>query len=293
MANKTPQELQAESQEQRKTTAESTATGTELRKKREEEGQFNIPLSSDPSIARGQVGGLETARALYGMDIGEIGQETRDITRRRRERLEGKDPATTRARERKAAQIRTAKAGGATAGQLTQIERQASSDIGQTEYRSQDKALSDYQKLIGNILGGTTSLEMGMAGLEKSGELVDYRGGSGGGLSDLTIICTELYNQGYMSDEIFGKDKEYGKLVRHTDPNVYIGYIFMARPFVKSMRKSPLFTKLISIPAMAWARDMAGEKSLFGKLINKVCTPICRIVGYVITFLNNLGVIYA
>jgi len=249
-------------------------------------------MPTDPKVAAGQQAGRAAAERLYGMSGTEIRGETQDITRRRRERMEGKDPASTRLRESKNQQIRAANAGGASAGQLSQIERQAASDIGQAEFRSTDKTLSDYQKLIGNILGGTASQETGYAALEKAGETVNTPQ-QRSSLGDLCVICTELHRQGYMTNEMLEKDKDYGKHVRATDPNVFIGYIWMARPIVKQMKRSEIFTDLISIPAMAWAKDMAGEKSFFGKLINTICTPVCRIIGSVITSLNNLGVIYA
>lgn len=248
-------------------------------------------MPTDVRVAAGQQAGRAAAERLYGMGGEDIRGETMDITRRRREALEGKDPASTRLRESKNQQIRAAKAGGASASQMAQIERQAASDIGQSEFRTQDKALSDYQKLIGNILGGTSSLETGYAALEKAGETVQVPTQSGGGLG--TIICTELHAQGYMTGEMLEKDKEHGRFIRSNDHNVYIGYIWLASPIVKLMRKSSIFTDLISIPAMEWAKDMAKEKSFFGKLINKIGTPICRAVGSVIVYLNKMELVYA
>lgn len=244
----------------------------------------------DTDIEQGMKKGRESAESLYGISKDEIGDETQDITKRRREAMDGTDPASTRLRESKNAQVRAAKAGGASDSMMAQIERQAASDIGQQEFRSQEEALDSYQKLIGNILGGTASLESSYAGLQKSGELASTNQVSSNAFG--TVICTELHRQGYMTGEMLKKDAEHGRLVRVNNPSVFVGYIWLARPVVKLMRKSQLFTDLISIPAMAWARDMAGEKSLAGKLINKLGNLICKPVGDCIIYLDSKGLMY-
>ena len=249
-------------------------------------GSRTFSLSGDKKIAGGQITGLERAQNLYGMNVGEIGDETSDIVRRRREALEGTDPAMTRLRQSRNRRLRMAKAEGASPEQLKQIEREAESDIAGAEYSSQEQALNQYQKLIGNIIGGTSSLEMGFAGLEKSGDTggyTPYKSNNAFG----TVICTELHNQGYMSDDIYKKDQDYGKHLRLSNPDVYSGYIFLAMPVVRLMRTSKLFTWIMSFPAMAWANNMAGNSNLFGKLISKIGEPLCGLVGSTVRGLNE------
>lgn len=246
-----------------------------------------MTFSGDESIASGQQIGLDTAKTLYGTTAAELGREAKDIAARRKAALDGNDPATQRLRQGRNSQIRAARSAGATAGQEAQIHRQAAQDIRQQEFKSQQEALGEYQDLIGNMIGGTTSLQSGYAGLTKSGEKVaDDDGGS-------TVICTELHRQGYMSDEMLEKDREYGAAIRSDNGSVYVGYIILAMPIVRLMKKSKLFTKLISIPAMAWARDMAYDNSFIGKCINKTGQPVCRIVGKVAVWLHQKGLIYA
>lgn len=234
-------------------------------------------LSKDTKIADGQRVGLERAEKLYGMNPDEIGSETQDVVRRRRERLDGKDAATTSLRQRRNQKLRTAKASGKSEEEMSQIERSADTDIGNYMFQSQGQALSDYQKLIGNIIAGTSSMEMGFAGLEKSGEKVPVQAPSSGFLG--TVICTVMHDEGYMSDEIYAKDIEFGINIRKNDPLVYVGYRAIADPMVIMMEKSKLFTKLVSYPAMAWARNMAGDYNLAGKLITTIGMPLCRLIG--------------
>lgn len=234
-------------------------------------------LSSDPSIASGQRVGLERGERVYGQSIDETGSNVQDIVKRRRERLEGLDPASTRMRESRNRQIRMAKASGASPEEIAQISRNAESDIANQEYKKASQSLNEYQKLIGNILKGQTGLELGFAGLEKSGEYVPTPS-SGGGLLG-TVICTELYIQGYMPYEIYLKDREYGKCIRRDNPHIYTGYIFLASPVVRMMRKSKLVTKIISVPGIAWARNMAGEKNILGSVIGYFGEKVCGIIG--------------
>jgi len=233
-----------------------------------------ITFSGDEAIRQGQAVGLSNAATMYGQSAAETGRDVQDIKRRRKDALDGNDPATDALRRGRNAQLRAAKSSGATGAQQAQIGRLAAQDIGQQEFKSQDKALGEYQSLMGNILGGTNQMAMGYAGLEKAGEEVEApeQGGA-------TVICTELYRQGYMTDDMLERDEAYGRYVRRYDPYVYIGYIKLATPIVSLMKKSKVFTKLISIPAMAWANDMAYDSSMVGRMINIMGNFICRPVG--------------
>lgn len=233
-------------------------------------------FSTDPLIQQGQKTGIERAKNVYGQDYNQTGQDVQDIVKMRKERLTSSDPTSTRAREARNRQIRMAKATGASPEELSQINRTAESDIANQEYATQSQALSDYQSLIGNILKGQTGLELGFAGLEKAGEKVDTPS-SGGGLG--TVICTELYEQGYMSEEVYLLDKKYGEELRKRNPNAYYGYLFLANPVVTLMKRSHTITVLISIPAMAWARNMAGDHNPMGSLISKIGEKFCSFIG--------------
>ena len=233
----------------------------------------------DQNIVAGQMQGLARAKDIYGMNIEDFGPEVQDIFNKRRAAMAGNDPASTRLKQSKNTQVRNARASGATAGQQAQVERQASADIAQQEFTSQNQAMDKFQSMLGNMIGGTTSLEQGYGALAKSGEEVDLPEQQ----STLgTVICTELHRQGYMSNEMLELDRKYGMAIRANDHNVYVGYICLASPIVSLMKKSRLFTELISYPALAWAEDMAYNKSLLGKVINKLGQPVCRVVGQLV-----------
>ncbi len=155
-------------------------------------GKKEITLSSDKTIQEGQRSGLQTAEAIYGQDLFSLGEDVQDIKGRRETALDSKDPASTRMRESKNAQIRAARASGATKGQEAQIERQAAFDIGQSEFRNQQEALDSYQKLLGNMVGGTASLMTTTGQLEKSGEEVAPPESDGGMCFITTAVCERL-----------------------------------------------------------------------------------------------------
>jgi len=99
-------------------------------------------------------------------------------------------------------------------------------------------------------------------------------GGDGGG--DGTVICTELHRQGFMSDEIYKADSEYGKTL---DNDTMRGYLSWGIPLAGAMRKSPILTAIVKPFALNWAYHMAGEHNLFGKIALAVGIPICRWLG--------------
>ena len=245
-----------------------------------------VPLSSDEDIARGQAVGLARANQLYGISTPELGRETAGVRERAKSRMEGASPEDTALRNQRNAMERRMRAAGKSEGEIEQSRRRADMDISGSIYNRKLGAEKDYSRLIGNMIGGTTSLEMGMAQLQKSGEDTDiqpYKGSSGMGGMFGTVICTELHKRGYLSDEIYAKDFEYGYMVRRSDPAVYIGYRFLADPIVAVMKKSPSFTWVVSLIAVPWAKNMAGNKNMFGSAVNAVGTALCRIVGKELT----------
>ena len=106
--------------------------------------------------------------------------------------------------------------------------------------------------------------------------------GPGGDSGDSTVICTELHRQGYLSDEIYDADKEFGSTLPY---EVLRGYHRWALPWVKVMKASTLATRLTWLVARPWAQHMAfkmgvGEKDSFiGRQIMKFGLPLCRAIG--------------
>lgn len=245
--------------------------------------------SVDPNAYKSGISqGKERGEQMYGMTDEETQAGVQDISKRRKDALDGNDPATTAMRNSSNAKLRAAKASGATQDQVSQMERAQSMDISQQEYKSQNEALGEYQSLMANILGGKTSLEFGYGSLANASQQATpgtQKSNVGG-----TVICTELHRQGYLSSEILEKDEEYGRLTRLNDVAVYVGYIWLARPIVGLMRKSDMFTSLVSIPALSWAHNMANGKV---GIIEKIGKPLCRFVGKILISLYDKELIYA
>lgn len=73
-------------------------------------------------------------------------------------------------------------------------------------------------------------------------------GSSGDGGDGAKIICSRLYRLGYMPDNIFAADQQFGKWLQDNDPYAYWGYIAWASVVVDWMNKEgPTF--------MFWIRD--------------------------------------
>lgn len=251
----------------------------------EQQQQFNqaiggerVLLSGDPLIRSGQMQGISRGTTAYGQNFLETGNNVQDIIQRRRGALDGADPASSQLREARNREVAMARARGASEGQLAQVGRDAETQIGRQAFQRQDQTLNAYQKLIGNVLGGQMSLEQGYAGLEKSGEHIQAPQ-LGQGAFGMSVICTELYRQGYIDDFIVMLDTEYGKQVRRDDPDLYAGYIAWAPTVVKWMQASRLVSAIVAIPAVAWAQNMAYRPNWLGRLVSLIGEPICRFIG--------------
>jgi len=109
-------------------------------------------------------------------------------------------------------------------------------------------------------------------------------GGGGGG----TVICTELHRQGLLSTELYNKDKAFSEELMKARPEIYIGYFLWAQHLAKAMANSTLLTTLVKPVALAWAKQIAGEKSLLGSLIQNVGAPLCGFIGKIVIGYNKL-----
>ena len=96
-----------------------------------------------------------------------------------------------------------------------------------------------------------------------------------------TVVCTELNRQGYMSDELKDFSHRYGSEI---SPEIYEGYLVVAKPIVELMQKSKWFTRLVAKFALPWAFNMANKykpkqypKTLIGALVMILGKPLCRI----------------
>jgi len=239
----------------------------------------DIPIGYGTEEEReAQKSGMNLANILYGQNIFDIGE---DVSKLRGEykglaEAAGSDPISAAIMAQKGADITQAGRsmrqagvkGGVAAGAMQDIANQSNAQVARSLYGQKSQALDKLRSFTGNTLAGTTAL---MKGGQAQGTQMPQAPGT------WTVICTELYNQGYMPEHIYTKDGEYGKTVSY---EVLTGYHFVAIPLVKLMKKSNLITKIISIPALSWAYHIAGEKkSVFGYFCQKVGEPVCGLIG--------------
>lgn len=240
-------------------------------------------LSGTEAEQKGQLAGLTTGAIGYGQGLGETGQDIQRVKELQNQRTaqSGMDPVSAAIMGQKAGAVAGAQRnlaasgvkGGVAAGAVDAVSRQRDSDIAASLYGQQRQSIADERSLASNMLAGTTGLMYG----EKAANVKQPSLPSQGGMS---VICTELYCQGIMDLNTYEKDCQYGRLLATRSPHVIIGYHVWAKPIVKLMQKSELFTKIVAYPAMKWANHIAGnKKSIIGYLAVKIGQPICGIIG--------------
>jgi hypothetical protein len=249
-----------------------------------------------PEEMAGASAGLTQAATLYGRDVFGIGEDVgrlRDIYRQRMEQG-GTDPISAAIMGQKGEAVATAGRamrsagvkGGVAARALGDVAAQKDQQIRESLYGQARQSAQDFGRLTGNTLAGTMSLMKG----EQAGQqqLPQY---NPSGLFGMKAICTELYQQGKMPYDVYLADMKYGYKLSMEKPEVLDGYHLWARPVVKLMRKSQLFTNLIKYPALSWANHIAGIKpSLFGSLCQTVGEFACGLLGKTLYKIRRLYV---
>lgn len=228
--------------------------------------------------------GLELAGTGYGQNLFDIGKDIQRVKELQRSRTEGTDAISQRMKNEKAGNLamlqrqmaQSGVRGPAGARALDEVARKKDADIAASLYGQQAQNIAQERTLASNMLAGTTALMQGSraqgtaANMPKAPEASGFLG---------TVICTELYNQGYYSKELYEKDVEYGKWIRANKPEVYVGYRMWADYVVALMKKSELFTAIVATFAVPWAKNMAGQENKLGKFVSSVGEPICFVLG--------------
>ena len=239
-------------------------------------------LSGTEAEQQGQIAGLNLGAIGYGQGLTQTGQDIQRVKELQKQRTgqSGSDPVSAAIMGQKASAMAGAQRsmqasgvkGGVAAGAADAIGRQRDADIAASLYGQQKQSIADERSLAGNMLAGQTSLMQG----ERAANIQQPSMPSAGGMFG-TVICTELHRQGIMPSDIYLKDSEYGNAL---PMDVVIGYRFWAVPLANKMKTSPLLTSIMKVPAMKWARHIAGvEKSLFGYACQYIGEPVCGIIG--------------
>lgn len=118
-----------------------------------------------------------------------------------------------------------------------------------------EKALADQQGAINNLVSKINFVN------------------SGKGIS---IICTLLYNNGYMPEHIWQADQRYGKHIIKTNRPLLIGYLLWARYVVEWFNNKPQYLKYLYLLVKPWSEHMAYEMgvlpkdNIMGNIIHKI-----------------------
>lgn len=253
-------------------------------------------LSGSPQEQEAQLYGLNLGNIAYGQGLAETGRDVSDLRDLYRQRMEqgGTDPVSAAIMGQKGAAVTTAGRsmrqagvkGGVAAKALGDVAAQKDAEIAQSLYGQQRQSAQDFGRLTGNTLSGTMALMKG----EQAGSQVPPQYNPSG-LFGLKAICTELYQQGKMPYNVYLADMQYGYRLSMEKPEVLDGYHLWAKPTVRLMRKSQLFTNLIKYPALSWANHIAGIKpSLFGSLCQTVGEAACGLLGKMLYKVRRLYV---
>lgn len=75
-------------------------------------------------------------------------------------------------------------------------------------------------------------------------------------MSQQTVVCTELYRQGFMSTNSYLADASYGYKLNKTNPEAMEIYKALATPIVAVMRRSEIFSAVVNVVATPWREHM-------------------------------------
>jgi len=100
-----------------------------------------------------------------------------------------------------------------------------------------------------------------------------------------TVICTELYRQGYLNNRQLMADNEYGKRLRKNNPETFYGYLAVGEPCVEIMQKSKLATLIAYMVVSPWSKYVmksfgyTEKGSRIGRAINFFGLKLFGIIG--------------
>lgn len=101
-----------------------------------------------------------------------------------------------------------------------------------------------------------------------------------------TVICTQLWIDGHMSNAVYDADNKYVR--KHFSRHTVNGYRFWAVPFVLLMRRNKLAYAIGKHFGLRWSHHCASHytskaiPNLTGRLLIAVIAPICYCIGAVI-----------
>lgn len=250
-------------------------------------GQKGNILSGTEADQAGQLSGLNVGNIGYGQGLGQTGEDIQRVKdlQTARTAQSGGDPVSSAIMGQKAGNLANAQRnlassgvkGGTAQGALMSMGNAYDAEIAASLYGQQKQSIADERSLASNMLAGQTSLMYGQqANMSKAPDAPKASSWTD------SVLCTELHRQGILSNELYARDVVFGKFLEAECPEIITGYHFFAKPVVKLMKKSKIFTKLISYPVLSWAKYIASNfenKYIVGAIVFHLGIPVCSIVG--------------
>lgn len=234
-------------------------------------GTGTLDVSGSEESRQGALEGLQLGQMLYGQGMADVGKEAAGYGEMLKGRLGQESIASDLYRQQANKRLaqsagKLGMAGATLGGAQEQLRRQAEFNAQAMNQEYKDKALALYGKNIGAKQSGLASLYLSGKGLGVAQQETPIPSSSG-----MSIICTELYEQGKLSKNEWLKATYFGYKI---NSNTYFGYLTIAKPIVQLMRKSDKFSNLF----VGWAKSIAKQKP---NLFTRLMMPICYMVGYV------------
>lgn len=233
---------------------------------------YGVPVSYSSEQDLNATGeGLGLAKALYGETVGNVGTDAADYTARVKANLDKDYAGADSLRQQTASQVSKASAAAGLNGvnnvaMQNQLYRQGAMQANTLNQEYKDKALAAYGRNVSARQSGQSGIVMGYKGLGVAStptQTVNYDSGS--------VICTELYRQGKITKNEWMRASVFGYSIHQ---NTYFGYLVIAKPIVKLMKKSDKLSNLF----VGWAKSIAKQEP---NLITRILMPLCWSIGYV------------
>jgi hypothetical protein len=151
-----------------------------------------------------------------------------------------------------------------TTGASSNLSRRANYEADAYNQEYKDKNLDRYGKNVGSRLSGQYGVITGKDAQAIANIAPSVPAQSKGMFG--SIICTELFKQGKINKEEYRACSAYGIRVK---PEIYAGYLVVARPLVFLMKKSDLFSNLF----VNWAKNIQTHWA------TRIFSPVCNIIG--------------
>ena len=234
-------------------------------------GPGQLDLYGTPEQQAGQKSGLQFGQLLYGQGIADVGKEAAEYGQMLKGQL-GKEYAGSDLYRQELGQrsgkiaAQSGLSGTNMAATQEQMNRKASMDAAKMNQDYQNSMLALYGKNISAKQQGLASQYQAGAGIGQAQTPTPTPSYNSG----ISVICTELHHQGKISNTEWIRASAFGYKLH---PNTYFGYLTIAEPIVKLMKKSDKFSNLF----IGWAKSIAKHKP---NLLTKALLPICFLVGY-------------